>query len=238
MSFTPPNRTSGNGPKSGFWKPTAGFIRHYATITTEKTLGRYAKDNGGGDFTPAPAGTHVARCVRLVDIGTHHGSYQGEPTVRNQVIVMWELPNELIEVDGVSKPIIVSRFYTNSLSEKANLRKDLESWRTRPFTTEELLKFDLENVLGKPCMISVMHEEKNGKTKAKVTSVAALPKGTTCPPAANDCNAFWLDEFDQSKFEAFSDGIKKLIMESDEWKGRTGTAETAKPDDFNDDVPF
>jgi hypothetical protein len=205
-------------------------------------MGRYATDTGSGDFTPAPAGTHIARCIRIIDIGTHHGEYQGQPNVRNQVIVMWELPNETIEIDGQQKPILVSKFYTNSLSEKANLRRDLEAWRSRPFTAEELLKFDLMAILDKPCMLSVIHEDKNGKTKAKVSSVSAPMKGMACPAAFNAPYAFWIDEFDQEKFDALSDGLKKLVMDSDEYKAMqhdsTPKSRDTVADEFDDDIPF
>lgn len=201
-------------------------------------MGRYAQDTGGGDFKQAPEGNHVARCIGIVDIGTHHGEYQGTPTVRNQIIVRWELPFETEEFDGQQKPLIVSKFYTNSLSEKANLRKDLESWRSRAFTVEELMKFDLMTILGKPCTVSVVHNEKK---KAKVVSVAAVPKGTACPPAFNPISAFWIDEWDDAKFAELPEGFQRLIMESDEYQAMKG-APVVMPkstvDPLDDDCPF
>jgi hypothetical protein len=184
-------------------------------------MGRWASDTGGSSFKPAPEGNHIARCIGIVDIGTHHGEYQGKPNVRNQVIVRWELPNEQEEFDGVKKPMIVSKFYTNSLSEKANLRKDLESWRAKAFTTPELLKFDLMAILGKACTVSVVHTESD---RAKVVSVAALPKGTSCPKAFNPLVSFWIDEWNEDVFRSLPTGFQHMIEESDEykamWEGR------------------
>lgn len=204
-------------------------------------MGRYATDTGGGDFTPAPAGTHVARCVQLIDIGTHHGSYEGKPTVRNQVIVRWELPHETVEFDGEKQPMLVSKFYTNSLGEKANLRIDLQSWRGRQFTPEELAKFDLEAILGKPCTLTIVHTDKG---KAKVTSVGGLAKGMTCPDAFNTQSAFWIDEWEQDAFETLPKGFQALIQQSDEYKKQhgagtaTSTEKRPAPADFDDDIPF
>jgi hypothetical protein len=202
-------------------------------------MGRFASDSGGGDFKPAPEGTHVARCIQLIDIGTHHGEYQGQPTVRNQVIVRWELPNETVETDDGQQPMIVSKFYTNSLGEKANLRKDLESWRSRQFTQEELDRFDLQNILGKPCMVSVIHNEKG---KAKVTTVTALPKGTNCPPAANELAAFWIDEWDDNAYAALPKGFQELIAQSDEYKalngGKPSQRQPAAAGVDHNDIPF
>ena len=62
-------------------------------------MGRYAKDAGGGDFAPAPAGNHIGRCIKVIDLGTQHSEYQGKPTVRNQVFIQWELCEEKMD-DG------------------------------------------------------------------------------------------------------------------------------------------
>lgn len=174
-------------------------------------MGRYAQDPGG-DFKPAPPGTHVAICVRLTDLGTQHSEYNGQSQVKNQILVTWELPNEKMD-DG--QPFLCSHFYTNSLHEMATLRAHLESWRGRAFTEAEAEKFDLMNLLGKPCMVSIIHTDKG---KAKISAVMALPKGTVVPQPHNKLTAFWLDEFSQDAYDEVSDGIKKIIEKSDEWK--------------------
>lgn len=205
-------------------------------------MGRYSSDSGGGSFTPAPVGTHVARCVKLIDLGTQHGEYKGQPTRRNQVLVVWELPDETIEIEGEQKPITTSKFYTNSLGEKANLRRDLEGWRGRTFTEDELRKFDLEAILGKPCLLTIVAGD-NGKTK--VASVSGLARGMECAPQVNKSFAFWLDEqFDQAKFDELSDGIKKIVEKSEEYeqiKNGHDLPTTSTRSDFDDDpdsIPF
>ena len=42
------------------------------------------KDSGGGEFEQAPAGTHMAVCIRVIDIGTQDGEYQGKPNSKRQ----------------------------------------------------------------------------------------------------------------------------------------------------------
>lgn len=202
-------------------------------------MGRFSSDSGGGSFTPAPIGTHVARCVKLIDLGTQHGEYKGEPTRRNQVLVTWELPKEIIEIDNKEVPQTTSKFYTNSLGEKANLRRDLEGWRGRAFSDAELDRFDLENVLGKPCLLSIVGAD-NGKTK--VAGVSGLPKGMECPEQVNETFSFWLEDFDQAKFDSISDGIKKIIQKSEEWPsimaGDAPETTRSAPEYNDDDVPF
>jgi len=196
-------------------------------------MGRYAQDAGSGDFKQAPTGTHVARCIRLIDLGTQRGEYQGQPTVRNQVLVTWELPNELMD-DG--KPFIVSHFYTNSLNEKATLRAHLEAWRGRQFTDAEVKKFDLMNILGKPCMVTVIA---NDKGKSKVSAVAAMPKGMQTPAQINPSSAFWIEEWDQAAFDGLPKGIKDIIEKSDEYKARAkSNGGGGHFDDMKDDLPW
>ncbi len=217
----------------------ADYEQQESLISKDEIMGRFATDSGGGNFQQLSAGTHIARCYQLVDIGTHHGEYQGQPTIRNQMIVRWEVPGETIEVEGVPKPMIASKFYTNSLGEKANLRKDLVAWRGREFSTEELMKFDLMAILGVPCMITVAHTPEG---KAKVVGVSGLPKGIKCPPQVNESSAFWIDEWDEAMFQELPEGFQKLIKESDEYKGRTpGQPMPSKAhaeDPLTDDIPF
>jgi hypothetical protein len=177
-------------------------------------MGLTVSENGG-TFKDVEPGTHPARCVRIIDIGTQHGEYQGKATVRKQLVISWELPNELMD-DG--RPFMVSKFYTASLSEKANLRKDLEAWRGRAFTDEERAGFDLKSILGAACMLSIIAKETG--SGVKVGSVMKLPKGMELPPAHNPLVSFDIDDWKDEIYEAFSDGIKGMILRSDEGKAR------------------
>lgn len=196
-------------------------------------MGRFASDSGNGNFTQAPTGTHVARCVKIIDLGTQHGEYNNQPTRRNQVLVVWELPKEIVD----EKPVTASAFYTNSLGKNANLRRDLELWRGRGFTQDELDRFDLQAILGAPCLLTVIPK---GEDKTKVGGVSGLPKGMECPPQITPSFAFWLDEFTPERFNELSTGIQDIIKRSEEFPqivngGKTpnGTANSA-----DEQVPF
>ena len=71
-----------------------------------------------------------------------------------------------------------------SLHERAALRKFLEAWRGRPFTPEELKGFDLTKLLGQPCLLGIVHQEREGKTFAGISSCMKLPRGMTAPQAS------------------------------------------------------
>lgn len=174
----------------------------------------------GSNFKEVPAGSYPARCVRVIGLGTHHEEYNGKPKTRTQVLVSWELPTELIEDgDHAGEPYMLSKFYTASIGEKATLRKDLISWRGRDFTPEELKGFQLGNILGKVCLLTVSHSDKG---KAKVSAVSAMPKGLTCPPQVNPTVHFDIYQFDNDVFNGLTDGIKGIIKKSDEYLAMFG----------------
>jgi len=119
-------------------------------------------------FEIAPAGTFKGICVDVVDMGLKDTPYGRKHKLR----IAWEI-NENMS-DG--RPFLAMGFYTASLSEKANLRKDLEAWRGKPFTFEELKGFDMDAVVGKSCMLSIIHNESGGKTYANISSISPLMK--------------------------------------------------------------
>lgn len=179
----------------------------------------------GKDFENAPVGTHMARCIKLIDLGTQHGSFEGRETVNDQFIAVFELPNTKMS-DG--QPFTVTRFYNKVFGKKSTLRKDLESWRGAAFTEEELKLFNLKNLLGKPCMVSVI-AKKDPNDGVKVGAVFAVPHGTAIPPQINPSFDFWITEWNQAKFDSLSDGLKELIQKSDEYKAMVAGGSVQAP---------
>lgn len=183
-------------------------------------MGLIAKSGGGGSFTPAPEGTHIARCVSIIDIGMQAGEYQGKANKRDQCIIGWELPEEMQEASEKipARPFTASNFYTKSLNEKANLRRDLESWRGRAFTDDELGGFDLGTILDVPCQLTIIHYKKaDGNDGSKITGIMPLHKSMKCPPRVSDLVTFDFDTPDMELFAGFSDGMKALIEKALNW---------------------
>ena len=197
--------------------------------------------NNGINFEPAPMGSHPARCIKVIDLGTQTSDYQGQPNIRRQVTIAWELPNELMTTGpSAGKPFLVSKTYTASLGEKANLRKDLEAWRGRAFSPDELRGFAAKNILGKTCMVAVAHTDSG---KAKVSGVIALPKGMEVPPQVNPSVYFSLepDEFNQQAYEALGNWHKEMIAKSPEYARHVGGGTQAHGtgfDDMDEDIQF
>ena len=104
-------------------------------------------------FKPAPEGLADGVCIDVVDKGIV--AKQWGPC--HMIQFRWVLNAEPRRQDG--QPHMISMSYPLTLGKKSNLRKMLETWRGRPFTAEELKKFDCETVLGAACQIQVAHGE-------------------------------------------------------------------------------
>ena len=133
-----------------------------------------------GNYELVPAGTFPARCYSMIHIGTIQESFQGKITELNKVRIAWELPTEkkeFVPSEG-EKPYSIGKEYTLSMNEKSNLRKMLESWRGKGFTVDEAASFDITVLLGKPCLLSIIHKtSKTGNEYADISSITTLPKG-------------------------------------------------------------
>ncbi len=126
------------------------------------------------EYTPAPEGLHQAVCCDVVDLGL-------QPTLwgeKEKVQIRWQI--EETNPDNGNKPFEVSKRFTLSLHEKANLRITLETWRGRKFSDEELEGFDLEKLIGVNCQVQIMHNPKDGGgVYANVQAVVPAPKNAT-----------------------------------------------------------
>ncbi|HYE41264.1 MAG TPA: hypothetical protein VEB23_15100 [Ramlibacter sp.] len=215
-------------------------------------MGFIAKDSGGGNFKRVPAGVHIGRCYSLIDLGTQETSGQFGTKLQHKIKIGWELFGEdeqgqplVVEVDGKSLPMTISKSYTVSLHEKSALRKDLAAWRGKDFTEEEARAFDVSKLLGAYCMVNVTTSETNGKTYSNVAGLTPLPAALKAskPAPVHKPVVFNLDEPDMELFATFHEKLQEAIKRSPEWQQRMGTkrepvAAGSGFDDMDDDIPF
>lgn len=207
--------------------------------------------NNGDNFERCPAGMHLARCYRVIDLGTQKSEYMGEIKYQHKLMIGWEIHGTddngkpLTMADG--RPFAIFKNYTFSWSEKANLRLDLQAWRGRPFSAEEMRRFDLKNILGAWCMLNVIERQgKNGNMYANVNGVTPVPsmiKQNGYPEAVNKNEIFNLSDPDMALFETFSANLKTKIQSSPEWqklnnKVSQESAPSVEERDETDDIPF
>lgn len=202
-----------------------------------------AKNQSTGDFTPVPSGTYVARCYSMIQLGTHEEEYMGQKKELNKVRITWELPTELkvFKEGEEEKPYSISKEFTLSMYEKANLRKFLEGWRGKGFTDDEAEAFDITVLLGKVCMVSIIHKtSKNGKVYADISSVTTIPKGLPVPEQINESFEFSFENFDEAKLEKLPDWLKEKITSSQEYNNLVSpqSVETPNEPPVDNDLPF
>jgi hypothetical protein len=188
-----------------------------------------------------PADVHRAVAYALYDLGTHYDKKFDKST--HQCLIIWELPDERMAYtkDGkeVNLPRAISKKYTLSLGEKSNLRKDLQSWRGKVFSEQELQGFDLKSILGANCMLQVIHKKSDEKTYANIATILPLYKGIPSAQPENPIQCFTMEESMEIP-EFTPQWIKDVILESDEMKAFAG-GESQTPSTESapiEDVPF
>ena len=108
----------------------------------------------------------------------------------------------------------------------------------------ELAGFDLANILGKPCLLNVVHTEKGERVYANIASVMQVPGGMVVPPQVNPSLFFSLSAFDAAAFESLPDALKEKIKTAPEYQTAVrGEHNQVKADDgsidtLDDDIPF
>lgn len=209
-------------------------------------MGLIAKASGGGSFTPVPPGNHLARCYRIIDLGTQRTEYKGQVKWQQKCMLQFEVHgvddngDPLLTPKG--EPLSISKNYTVSLSDNATMRTDFESWRNKPFTQEERNAFHVGKVLGQWAMISVTKALVGDREFTNINSIATVPammKGSI-PKGFNELKSFDLDAPDMELFESFGEKLKEKIMASKEWAQLSAKeSPNAIPEsDLDDDIPF
>lgn len=204
----------------------------------------------GGTFRPVPQGVHMARCYRVVDIGTQEVEWEGDKKLQRKCVIGWELFGEdeagqpLMDPE-TTMPLTISKRYTVSLGRNAKLRADLEAWRGRAFTDQELKGFDIGgNLLGAYCMLNVTHNSRDGKTYSNIASISPVPAAMKNhkPTGMHPNELFDLTEPDMKLFERFHQKLQEIIQQSTEWKSRGSKSNVATASgslaEIEEDIPF
>ena len=194
----------------------------------------------GGNFELAPEGMHLARCIKVIDLGTQEQKWKDQVKHNRQVLVMFELPKVMIEIEGEKKPQAISKKYTLSFNSKANFRKDLESWYGRKFNDKQIAEsdgFDPSKILGKPATLTIAHSD-DGKY-ANISSITGVMDGVEIPDQINPSVLFDLDDFDYDVWDTLSEKMKDWIGKSPECeKALAGSKPAASAAPASDDIPF
>lgn len=168
----------------------------------------------GGNYEQPSEGMYIARCIRVIDLGTQTTEYMGNKKSKQKVLITWELLGDEGKM-GDGRPFAISKRYTRSLHEKSGLCKDLQGWRGRSFTEEEKGGFDLSTIAGKYCNLQVLYARRDQKTYANVASVTFTREQ---PAGVNPVIVFDIDNPDMEAFNQFGKYVQETIQLAPEWK--------------------
>ncbi len=172
-----------------------------------------AQQSTSTPIDPMEAGVYIARVVQIIDLGKQYKrdwktdeieTYDdGNPIIQPQAWINFEIPDEMIEVNGEQKPRWVGKKYTISTHEKAALTKLIKAAGKSKIS-------DLSELLGEPVMVEV------GMTsggKNKVSGTSPMMKGMEAPDLINEPIVYDIDTGDADTYEKIPNFLKKIIEE-------------------------
>lgn len=185
-----------------------------------------------------PEGNHVARLYGITYIGEINTGYKdeaGEDKYQYKVRLNWELPALLRKFgkEGEEKelPMSVSREVTFSLYKSAKqtaiLRTIAQALIGESLTDEEAESFDIDKLIGKPCMIEVTHEthQTSGNKYAKASGFGSIPAGLEVPAQVNESKIFNISEASKEDIEAQPEFIREKMQGSKQYQERFNPVE-------------
>jgi hypothetical protein len=197
------------------------------------------------------AGATVGVLFSLVDLGTQKVSWDGEEKWTPKLRLAFELPEQVIEGEvtengkttKVTKPMVVSIELTRSLGERATLRKHLETWRGQAFTSKELASFSLKNLLGKACLLTLVHKTSQaGRNYCAIQGIAKLPKSMKAPAKTENDHVFYeIEQGEGGQFSELPEWLQEKIRASKELSGASSAPQGKVADNTDADgnqIPF
>lgn len=215
------------------------------------------KENGGVEIPRLEEGVYTAYSNMLIDLGVQRSEKFKTDTRKFRIV--WIIIGEEIDLNGEKLPRTISKEYSFSLGEKSSLRKDLQAWRGKAFTAEELQGFNLVNILNKACQLQIILEEKDGKQYNNIAGIMALPKGMSVEVPKTgivfdtENPETWVEyekvpKFMQEKIQqaiGISEDLKQVIADYEQFKANneqqaenTNSVEDNEIIAPDDDLPF
>jgi hypothetical protein len=106
------------------------------------------------------------------------------------------------------------------MGKKSNLRPFVEGIIGTSLSDDEAYAFELEDLMGRACLLNVVHEEKNGNTYANIHNASPLPKSLKAPEMVNEAKVIDVDSASAAEIDALPTFIKDKIVSSEEYQLR------------------
>ena len=176
---------------------------------------------------------YPARLVQVIDMGKRASFFDPEK-INHEINLTYELVSEFMVDDKgetiEDKPLwlsetinmvdmpdhmTVSEIYADQFKSKSKLVQ-----RCKTFDPKGELDFDLTELVGKPCSLTVVqYKKKDDSLGNKIGAVTGLMKGMVIAELVNEPKVFALDEPDMTIFGSLPEWFQEKIKENIEFKG-------------------
>lgn len=187
------------------------------------------KDKVKPAIPPLEGGVYMAVCVTVADLGDQYS--EKFKNTQRKVVFSFDIPAEMVEVDGEMRPRQLSKRCTFSVSRRGTLHKMLNAWLNANLSEQELGELDLFDFAGRPCQIRVTVSEDGAHNN--VEDVMALPKGLPAPVTDTPILTYDIDEdgFSGEKWETLPGWMRDAIEKSEQYRQDPPDKPLDMPDD-------
>jgi hypothetical protein len=164
-------------------------------------------------------GSHVGLFLGLVHLGVQKGEYEGLVSYKDQVLLMFELPDITLE-DG--RPINLTARVTHSLSKRATLLKVGKALNGGRDVKDGI---DWEASIGKPVLLELKNNAKG--TGVNIKGYMAVPDvmRKNLKPLINEPKLLLdVDAIGDKELEKLPEWVRKVINERVKEEGETDSS--------------
>lgn len=191
-------------------------------------------------FKPHAEGQFVGQCMDTIDLGETVESFAGQPDKIAHKCALVFRTGERNEDTGDF--IDIAREFTVSMGEKANLRKFLEQWRGKAYTSDQIEEgVPLHKLTGNHGLLTVAHRTSaKGNTHANITACVGIPKQMLS--SVEKFDGYVRGEWWGKRKKEYAEAVRKFRAENAPVKAGVGGGDfedfPAALSDEDDDLPF
>ncbi len=170
----------------------------------------------------------------MIDMGTQTTEFAGEKKKQRKLRLSFELPKKRFDFEGVSKPLTIHKDLGFTMYSKGNLRAFAESLLGRAMQDKEADNLDVETLLGKGALATVLHEKgTDGIVRAKFKGIAPLMEGIDAPAPENKVILYSVYQGATQMYHSFPSWLQEKLAMAPEF-GTAGMEDV----EGSDDIPF
>lgn len=179
------------------------------------------KDRAKPKIPPVAAGSYLAVCVGVLDLGEQHS--EKFKNYANKVQIIFELPGETIEVDGKQEPRQLSREFSVAVKKNSGLRTFISAWNGLTYSDDDFMELDLFDQIGRPALLNVVLNETG--EYANIESAIQIPKGIPAPVSSTAPIRWDMDKWDDAVFQTLPEWVQEKIKRSTQYQKNHAPAE-------------